>query len=288
MKQLLYFFAFGYLFLSLIPKKPKKVFDVHLHGSENISTQLKDLEKASVYKAAISTSWKLQDNYRGSSKINFLFGLMFPCPNGKVPYSLQACYEDGQEWPSLNWVEAQIKEGKINFLGEILTQYYGISSSDSLMNPYYTLAEKYNLPVGIHTGGAGPNHGSPNFKMELGNPLLLEKLFSRFSNLKVWIMHSGDQYYKETIGIMKQHPQVYADISVISNPDIVPATRFANMIKIFVEAGLEDRLMFGTDNGNIDKVIAAVEGLDFLSRNQKNKIFYQNAERFFSTKKSTN
>jgi len=41
---------------------------------------------------------------------------MFPCPEGKVPYSLQPCYENGQEWPSTIWVEQQIKEGRIDFL----------------------------------------------------------------------------------------------------------------------------------------------------------------------------
>lgn len=287
MKALLLLFAFGYLFFSPKPKDPQKVFDVHLHGSKDISTQLTALEQAGVYKAAISTSWDLQNSYRGKSKINLLFGLMFPCPNGKVPYSLQPCYENGQDWPPISWVEAQIKEGRINFLGEILNQYYGISSSDSLLTPYYTLAERHGLPVGIHTGGAGPDHGSPNFKMELGNPLLLEKLLSRFPKLKVWIMHSGDQYYKETIAIMQQYKQVYADISVISNPEIVSPAQFVNTMKIFVEAGLENRLMFGTDNGNVEKVIAAVEGLDFLSKEQKDKIFYRNAEDFFAMKNSS-
>jgi predicted TIM-barrel fold metal-dependent hydrolase len=201
-----------------------------------------------------------------------------------VPYSLQPCYSKGEEWPSVSWVEQQIKEGKIDFLGEVLSQYYGISSSDSLLFAYYSLAQKYNLPVGIHTGGAGPNHGSPNFKMELGSPLLVEKMLKNFPKLKVWIMHSGDQYYKETIAVMQANKQVYADISVISNPDIVPFEKFSTIMQAFMEAGLEDRLMFGTDNGAIDKVIEAVEGLPFLTDKQKKKLFYQNAERFFATK----
>ncbi len=54
-------------------------------------------------------------------------------------------------------------------------------------------------------------------------------------------------------------------------------------MKTFVKAGLEDRIMFDTDNGDIEKGIASIEGLDFLSKEQKNKIYYQNAERFFST-----
>ena len=287
MKTLFFLFAYFYLSFSFEQKDPQKVFDVHLHGSKDLSKQLTALEQAGVYKAAISTSWDLQDNYRGKSKINFLFGLMFPCPNGKVPYSLQPCHEDGQDWPALSWVETQIKEGNIDFFGEVLSQYYGISSSDSLLFPYYALAEKYHLPVGIHTGGAGPNHGSPNFKMEWGNPLLLKKMLIRFPQLKVWIMHSGDQYYKETVAVMQQNKQVYADISVISNPEIVAPAQFASIIKAFVGAGLEERLMFGTDNGSIEKVIAAVEALHFLSKEQKDKIFYLNAERFFALTNTT-
>jgi len=285
MKELLFFLVIAYVSLSLKTNERQKVFDVHIHGSKDASAQLIALQQAGVYKAAISTSWDLQNNYRDKSNLNLLFGLMFPCPNGKVPYSLQPCYSDGQDWPSISWVEAQIKEGKIDFFGEILSQYYGISSSDTLLSPYYALAEKYGLPVGIHTGGAGPNHGSPNFRLELGNPLLLEKLLSRFPTLKIWLMHSGDQYFNDAISVMQKSKQVYADISVISNPEIVPAERFANIMKTFMDAGLEDRLMFGTDNGNIDKVIGAVRGLPFLSREQKDKIFYQNAERFFTLTK---
>ena len=274
--------AFFNLPFCLQTKDNIKVFDVHIHGSEDVNAQMLALEQAGVYKAAISSSWDLQNNYRDKLKITLLYGLMFPCPNGKVPYSMQPCFGDGKDWPTLSWVETQIKEGKINFLGEVLSQYFGISSSDSLLFPYYALAEKYNLPVGIHTGGAGPNHGSPNFKMEMGNPLHLEKMLTSFPKLKVWIMHSGDQFYKETISILHKYKNVYTDISVISNPDIVPPAQFKILMKAFIEAGLEDRLMFGTDNGNVVKVIAAVNELDFLTNQQKEKIFYKNAEGFFN------
>ncbi|KAA5539365.1 amidohydrolase family protein [Adhaeribacter rhizoryzae] len=105
---------------------------------------------------------------------------MFPCPNGKVPYSLQPCYSNGETWRAVNWVEQQITEGMINYFGEILYQYCGISPSDSLLFTYYRLAQKYNLPVGIHTGGAGPDHGSPDIKMEMGKPLLMKAVLTLF------------------------------------------------------------------------------------------------------------
>ena len=94
-------------------------------------------------------------------------------------------------------------------------------------------------------------------------------------------MHGGDQFYNEAISIMKQHKQVYTDISVLSNPEIVKPERFSTIIKTFINAGMEDRLMFGSDNGDIQKAIEAVKEVSFLTKKQKKKIFYLNAERFF-------
>lgn len=281
-KHLYFIVAVLFLVFPACQHPAPKIFDVHLHGDVDPSIQINTLNVAGVYKVALSSSWKLQNDYKDISEINFLYGLMFPCPNGKVPYSLQPCYSDGKDWPEVNWVEDQIIAGKINFMGEVLAQYYGISPSDDQFFPYYELAQKYNLPVGIHTGGAGPDHGSPNFKLDLGNPLLMKEMLDSFPELKVWIMHSGDQYYQEAIEIMKAYKRVYADISVISNPDILPSGKFSSIMKTFINEGLEDRLMFGTDNGDINKIVSEIEKLDFLSDDQKEKIYYRNAERFFT------
>lgn len=265
-----------------LPRWPKKIFDVHLHDAGDPEKQFTRLKEAGVYQVAFSTSWDLQNSLRSIDEITILFGLMFPCPNGKVPYSTKSCFSQNEEWPDLNWVEQQIKAGKIDFFGEVLSQYYGISSSDPALYPYYELAQKYRLPLGIHTGGAGPNHGSPNFKIEMGSPLLLKPALDRFPKLKIWMMHAGDHYYRETIQMMKEYPDLYTDLSVVSDPSIVSADRFSELMREFIDAGLEDRLMFGTDNGDIEKIVSSIENLDFLSEKQKEKIYYLNAEHFFS------
>jgi predicted TIM-barrel fold metal-dependent hydrolase len=230
---------------------------------------------------AVSTSWPTQQSYQTGKELAVLHGIFVPCPNGKVPYSQQQCFADGKEWPDISWVEQQIKTKKIDFIGEVLAQYQGISSSDALMLPYYALAEKYDLPVGIHTGSAGPNHGCPNFKEEMGNPLLLKKTLALFPKLRVWLMHGGGPFVKECIEMMKTYPGLYADISVLNNPSIIPAKDFHGIMKAYIAAGLEDRLMFGSDNADIKACISAVKQLDFLSAKQKEKIFFSNAERFF-------
>jgi predicted TIM-barrel fold metal-dependent hydrolase len=206
---------------------------------------------------------------------------MMPCPNGKVPYSQQKCFENGNSFPDVAWVEQMIQQKEIDYLGEILSQYYGISSSDTILVPYYKLAIKYNIPVGIHTGSAGPNHGSPNFSEEMGNPELLRATLTRFPTLRVWIMHAGAPYVKETLSIMKDFPQVYTDLSAINFPPIMPTQQFQNVLKQLMDAGLEDRVMFGSDNNDIAMVISSIESAPFLTGTQKDKIFFANAEKFF-------
>ena len=94
-------------------------------------------------------------------------------------------------------------------------------------------------------------------------------------------MHGGGPYIGECIEIMKSHPNVYADISVLNNPRIIPAGEFSPVMKKFIDAGLEDRIMFGSDNGQIDVLINSVDQLSFLTAAQKEKIFHLNAEKFF-------
>ncbi|KAA5542980.1 amidohydrolase family protein [Adhaeribacter rhizoryzae] len=263
----------------------QKVFDTHIHGNTDPATQITKLKAAGVYKAAISTSWNIQSTYKSTSDFTFLHGIMLVCPNGKVPYSNQYCFEDKKDFPNINLVEQLIKENKIQFIGEVLSQYYGISPSDERLYPYYELAEKYRIPVGIHTGLAGPDHGSPNFKVRLGTPMLLEDLLQKYPKLKIWIMHAGAPFLDDTIAIMKYYENVYADISAINNPYIFPPSDFKAIMKKLIDAGLEDRLMFGSDNGNIDLAIESIEKLDFLSNLQKEKIYSKNAEVFFKTNK---
>lgn len=269
------------LLASCATTPPSGVIDVHVHGDRDPVAQLEALRAGGITTIAVSTSWEDQQRYVEGKPMRVLHGLMFPCPLGKVPYSLQDCHADGREWPGGEWTEAQIKSGRIDFLGEILTQYYGVPPSDPRMDPYYSLAVRYDLPVGIHTGSAGPDHGSPNFREDLGNPALLRDVLVRHPGMRLWIMHAGAPFFDETLVLMREHPDVHADISVINNPRIVPPEAFATMMKALMDAGLGDRLMFGSDNADIATVRASLDALTFLDATQKQAILRGNAERFF-------
>ena len=78
---------------------------------------------------------------------------------------------------------------------------------------------------------------------------------------------------------------VYVDVAAIAWGGWGTFPDFHNYLKQLVDAGFEDRIMFGSDQvvwpHMIGPAIDRVESAPFLSENQKRKIFYDNAVRFF-------
>lgn len=181
-------------------------------------------------------------------------------------------------------LRVQYAARKIVAMGEVLAQYEGLSPSDSAFEPYWDLAEKLDIPVGIHTGMSFPGitRLAPNFRVGFGNPILLEGMLNRHPKLRVYMMHAGHPYLAETIGILQVYPQVYLDIAVIDW--IQPREEFYAWLKALIRAGFADRIMFGSDQmvwpDAIGLAIDAIESAEFLTEQQKRDIFYNNAARF--------
>ena len=253
------------------------IIDVHAHASADTAAQFSEWRKYGVKEVWFSSSWDMVQLYQSQAPVTIRAGLMFPCPGGKVPYSGQVCYTDSVAFPDSSWVRHLIEKGRIQFLGELLTQYAGMLPDDSRMDPYYRLAVEYDLPVGIHTGLAGPDHGCPDFDSAMGNPALIEPVLKKFPDLKIWLMHAGGPYHEETITLMKKYPNVFADISVLCNPDIVPTEIFHAQLNNFIREGLENRLMFGSDNGNYDRIMKNFPDDSIASEKLREKLFRENA-----------
>lgn len=175
--------------------------------------------------------------------------------------------------------------GRLRAMGELGLQYRGIAPNDAELKPYFALADELDIPVGIHTGlgaPATPYTCCPKFRVTLGNPLLLEEVLIRHPKLRVYLMHAGYPYQRETIAIMYMYPQVYADLSVINWT--IPREEFHEYLKGLMRAGMGKRLMFGSDQmvwpEAIGLAIQGIESAKFLTPDQKRDIFYNNAARF--------
>ena len=127
--------------------------------------------------------------------------LSYPCPDG-VPlfFGGPQCYATGSEFPDVAWVREEVRAGRIRAFAEVLTQFLGLPPGDSRMQPYWEIAEEFDIPVGIHIG-PGPSgiayarspmpKSHPGFRMALGDPLLLEEVLLQHQRLRVFVMHAG-------------------------------------------------------------------------------------------------
>jgi len=183
-----------------------------------------------------------------------------------------------------------IEAADFEVLGEITNQYSGIAPDDERMEPYWELAEEFDIPVAIHMGEGYPGApylDDPEYRARLGNPFLLEEVLVRHPKLRVYVMHYGSPLVDEMIAVLYTHPRVYVDIGGIQWT--YPRDYFYSQLKKFIDAGFGKRVMFGSDQmvwpGLIEPSIEIIEEAPFLSDEQKRDIFYNNAARFLRLSK---
>lgn len=187
--------------------------------------------------------------------------------------------------PSIDSLRAAHKAGHLQVLGEIVAQYDGVPPNDPSLEPYYTLAEELDIPVGIHVGPGPPGIAyvaSPKMRIAHSRATLLEDVLLRHPKLRLYVMHAGWPFADDMIALMYAHPQVYCDVAILDYA--YPTSDFYPYLKRLVDAGFGKRILYGSDQmiwpGSIDHSIAAIEQAPFLSAQQKRDILHDNAARF--------
>ncbi len=186
----------------------------------------------------------------------------------------------------LNILKEEYEQGRFTGMGEIGAQLEGIAPNDPALDAYFKLAEERDLPVLIHTLGIGPY--TPHFRSAAGNPLLLEDVLKKYPKLRLFVENAGYPYAEEMIAMMYQYPQLHADVSTITW--VIPRTAFYDHLEAFIRAGLGKRIMFGSDQmvwpEKIGAAVEAIQQAPFLSKENKEDIFYNNAARFLRLKEA--
>jgi uncharacterized protein len=206
-------------------------------------------------------------------------------PNRVIPgTSFNEGMSPGKRVP-LDELRKDFTEGGFRVMGEIGLQYEGLSPSDPSVDQYFALAEELDIPVAIHmgTGGSGrANIAMPKFRGAMGNPLLLEDLLARHPKLRVQVMHAGYPMIDNMLTLLQANSHVYVDVAgLIWSYPLKEVNRY---IERLVEAGFEDRVMFGTDQFEWPKLMAysisIIQNADYLTSDEKRDILYNNAARF--------
>ncbi len=185
-------------------------------------------------------------------------------------------------------------ERKFAVFAEITAQYRGLRLDDESYDGYFALAEELDIPVGVHLGEGPP--GGPHllggakpsaYRAKLTSPFQLEEVLIRHPKLRIYVMHYGSPLVDEMIALLFSHPQVYVDIA--QNNWGFPREHFYSQLKRLVDAGFEERIMWGSDQmvwaQTIKVAIGTIEKAPFLTKQQKRNIFYNNAARFLRLSK---
>lgn len=185
----------------------------------------------------------------------------------------------------VNDLAQRVASGEVAVFAEVTPQYRGMKPDDPSLEAFYAMAERLDVPVGVHMGyGApgGPYWIYPAYRASLGNPLLLEDLLARYPKLRIYVMHAGMPMTDEMIALLFSHPQVYVDIA--ADNYAVPRPEFYFHLRRLVEAGYSKRILFGSDQmlwpEAIEVAVKSIAEAPFLSEEQKRDILYNNASRF--------
>lgn len=261
----------------------KPIIDVHLHGyTERTYRPVPGApESYEDFKTEIKNQFK---------KFNIVYAVK---SGGAFDNEMETIMLNGYQsnnFPKIDTVEfkKQILEDKIQVWGEFMPMFNGLTIADPGFAPYLKICEREGIPIALHTGRGPPDiyKRYPEYRLKLGDPLLIEEVLINYPELKIYLMHAGIPFYKNTLALMDQYPQVYCDLGVILfvEQGLTPYYAKEFLIKA-KEYGFIDRIMFGSDAmywpQNIEKSIKKLDSFEFLNEEDKRKIFYANAVRFF-------
>lgn len=293
---------------SAVGREPLPIIDMHHHaawpGIDDAAALESTLDLMDRHGIVLSSLYLTEPGdvsaWVAAAPDRFAAGPMFPC----APFDAERtrdCFRASDGWPEPKWVEQGLASGKLRLLGEMLFVYHGTAPNDPQLEPYWSLAAKYDVPVIVHAGrgppsGAPPRYDGccPNFNSEYGNPALLRNVLERYPTLRVQLAHIGAPsspdsevrgYLDEAIALMREHPNVYVDMSIINS--IGDERTHARALKRLIASGLLGRIMFGSDNRPVEPILERLDRFTFLSDAQRRDILYNNASRFLRLSEAT-
>jgi len=180
----------------------------------------------------------------------------------------------------LDELETYIQEGQVRGL-KFYCGYEPFYPNDEKMQPAIRLAEKYDIPLLIHSGDTF----SPKGKLKYSHPLHIDELAVDHPDLKIVICHLGNPWIRDCMEVVYKNKNVYTDISGLVLGD------FSDRFERYMMKQLQEMLLFGVEPGQViygtDWPISSMSSyLEFIQtlkmpQADKNKILYENAIELF-------
>jgi predicted TIM-barrel fold metal-dependent hydrolase len=124
--------------------------------------------------------------------------------------------------------------------------------------PYYKLAEKYDLPVIVHTG----DNWSTTAKVKYAHPLRMDEVAVDFPEVRFVLAHFGNPWLTDAAEVIFKNPNVWADLSGLfvggdeeiqailgeaKIPDSAPGLLITDLKKAIGYVGDPRKFLYGSD-----------------------------------------
>jgi predicted TIM-barrel fold metal-dependent hydrolase len=130
--------------------------------------------------------------------------------------------------------------------------------NDLSIMPIYEKAEELGMVIFVHTGWSG------YFLLKNQHPILLDEVAVRFPDLKLVVVHAGENYYEEVVMMMLKNSNMYAGTGWwgFLQP-LETNVRFLKYAKHFM---VLDKCLWGTDNFDCREDVPYIKSFPRLAR----------------------
>lgn len=178
-------------------------------------------------------------------------------------------------------MEERIRAGAVKAI-KIYPGYESYAINDPSLEGVFRIAEKYDVPVMVHTGDTY----SKTAKVRHAHPLLVDDIAVDYPKVKFVICHLGNPWFQDAAQVLYKNDNVYADISGLTLGDFeyeferYMLTRVKDMIYYMGDPGKQ--LMFGTDWPlvGMKKYVQFLENLE-LKPDARDNIAWKTAARLY-------
>lgn len=152
--------------------------------------------------------------------------------------------------------------------------------NDELLYPTLEIAEKYKVPILMHSGYPPP--GTRKNVLTYSNPIVIDEFINSFPKANIIIAHMGFPWTDIAIALATQYPNIYLDVS---NMAYMMPKRLEELLLQAKEIMGTRKILFGSDGSLPEMIEIAINyfnNADFLSQQDLENIMGRNAQKLLN------
>lgn len=207
---------------------------------ENVAELFTKMAETGVDHAVVITSYKVDVNRPAVEEV---LETLADDPRSTVVEGLRW---RGEHRTDLFTMEERIRDGVVKGI-KLYPGYESYAINEPSLEQVFRIAEKYSVPVMIHTGDTY----SKTAKVRMAHPLLVDDIAVDYPGVNFIMCHLGNPWFQDTAEVLYKNDNVFGDISGLTLGEFTyeferyVAMRVKEMIAFMGDP--EEQLLYGTD-----------------------------------------